>query len=243
MLPTVIWVMREAISPAGPAKGAHILIVDDDRRLRELLGRYLTETGFRTTAAADAKEAREAMARIVFDLIVLDIMLPGESGIELSAALRTNPRRTPVLLLTAMAEPEDRVRGLETGAEDYMVKPFEPRELVLRITTILRRRGPPAGMRERLRFGPLVYDPRRATLAHDDGDIRKLTSAEAALLAALALRAGETVSREELAAMSASAGRAVDVQVARIRRKLEPDPKEPRFLVTVWGRGYALRPD
>ena len=235
--------MSEAISPDGPAKGAHILIVDDDRRLRELLKRYLTETGFRTTAVGDAREARDALAHIAFDLIVLDVMLPGESGIELSAALRGDPRRTPVLLLTAMAEPEDRVLGLETGAEDYMVKPFEPRELVLRISTILRRRGPPAELHEHLRFGPLVYDTRRATLAHDDGNIRKLTSAEAALLAALALRAGETVSREELAAMSASAGRAVDVQVARIRRKLEPDPREPRFLVTVWGRGYALRPD
>lgn len=233
--------MREAISPAHSQDQPHILLVDDDERLRALLKRYLFTSGFRVTAMEEAEAARRAMLGVAFDLVVLDIMLPGESGLELSAALTEAGNSTPILLLTAMDEPEDRVRGLEAGAEDYMVKPFEPRELVLRIRTILRRRG--TARRETLRFGPLSWSAGRESLEHEDGTVRRLAPAEALLLSALSLRGGNTVSREELAVMSVGSGRAVDVQVARLRRKLEPDPKHPRYLVTVWGRGYALRPD
>ncbi len=233
--------MREAVSPTRQQELPHILLVDDDERLRTLLKRYLSGSGFRVTALEEAEAARRAMAGVAFDLVVLDIMLPGESGLELSAALAESGNSTPILLLTAMDEPEDRVRGLEAGAEDYMVKPFEPRELVLRIRTILRRRG--RVRRETLRFGPLAWNTGRETLEHENGEVRRLAPAEALLLSALSLRGGDTVSREELAVMSVGSGRAVDVQVARLRRKLEPDPKHPRYLVTVWGRGYALRPD
>ncbi len=233
--------MREAISPAHPQDLPHILLVDDDERLRALLKRYLSGSGFRVTAMEEAEAARRAMAGVAFDLVVLDIMLPGESGLELSAALTEAGHSTPILMLTAMDEPENRVRGLEAGAEDYMVKPFEPRELVLRIRTILRRRE--TARRETLRFGPLAWHAGRETLVHEDGSVRRLAPAEALLLGALSLRGGATVSREELAVMSVGSGRTVDVQVARLRRKLEPDPRHPRYLVTVWGRGYALRPD
>ena len=233
--------MREAISPAHSQDLPHILLVDDDERLRALLKRYLAGAGFRVTAMEEAEAARRAMAGVAFDLVVLDIMLPGESGLELSAALTASGNATPILLPTAMDEPEDRVRGLEAGAEDYMVKPFEPRELVLRIRTILRRRE--TTRRETLRFGPLAWTAGRESLEHEDGSVRRLAPGEAVLLSALSLRGGGTVSREELAVMSVGSGRAVDVQVARLRRKLEPDPKHPRYLVTIWGRGYALRPD
>ncbi len=233
--------MREAVSDALAEESSHILLVDDDDRLRGLLKRYLAGSGFRVTALAAAEAARRAMQGIAFDLLVLDILLPGESGLELSRALAAAGDPTPVLLLTAMDDPEDRVRGLETGAEDYMVKPFEPRELTLRIATILRRRQRPR--REALRFGPLAWRPGQETLEHDDGSVRRLAPAEAQLLGALSLRGGRTVSREELEVMSVATGRAIDVQVARLRRKLEPDPRHPRYLVTDWGRGYALRPD
>ncbi len=233
--------MREAISPARRPQQPHILLVDDDKRLRSLLKRYLSGAGFRVSALEEAKAARRALAGVAFDLIVLDIMLPGESGLELSQALSESGHPTPILLLTAMDEPEDRVRGLEAGAEDYMVKPFEPRELVLRIRTILRRRQ--VARRETLRFGPLTWSAGRETLEHEDGTASRLSPAEALLLGALSRRSGDTVSREELAVMSIGSGRGVDVQVARLRRKLEPDPRHPRYLVTVWGRGYALRPD
>jgi len=233
--------MREAISPARQPQQPHILLVDDDERLRALLKRYLSGVGFRVTALEETGAARRAMAGVAFDLIVLDIVLPGESGLELSKALSDSGNATPILLLTAMDEPEDRVRGLEAGAEDYMVKPFEPRELVLRIRTILRRRGMAA--RETLRFGPLTWSAGREALEHDDGTARGLSPAEALLLGALSLRRGAAVSREELGAKGVGSGRVVDVQVARLRRKLEPDPRHPRYLVTVWGRGYALRPD
>ena len=233
--------MREAISPAPSQELPHILLVDDDERLRALLQRYLSGSDFRVTAIAEAEAARRALAGMAFDLVVLDIMLPGESGLELSAALTASGNATPILLLTAMDEPKDRVRGLEAGAEDYMVKPFDPRELVLRMRTILRRRE--TARRETLRFGPLAWTAGREALEHEDGSVHRLAPAEAVLLNALSLRGGRTVSREELAAMSAGSGRAVDVQVARLRRKIEPDPKHPRYLVTDWGRGYALRPD
>jgi len=221
----------------------HLLVVDDDARLRELLRRYLSDSGFRVTLAADAGEARANLASFAFDLLVLDVMMPGESGIELIRALRGS-NRVPVMLLTAMAEPEDRVNGLEEGAEDYLAKPFEPRELVLRIRNILQRRPTADAAPPEIRFGAFRFDPARGELFRG-GDNVHLTAAEAGLLASLAQRAGEAVSREELSQAAHFSGnvRNVDVQMMRLRRKIEHDPRFPRYLHTVRGTGYALKPD
>ena len=224
----------------------HLLVVDDDSRLRELLRRYLSDNGFRVTLAADAREARASLASFAFDLIVLDVMMPGESGLDLTHALRADPKlpRVPVLLLTAMGEPEDRVKGLEIGAADYLPKPFEPRELVLRIRNILER-WPAAEETDRgLRFGAFRFDPARGELFRG-GQIVHLTAAEAGLLASLAARAGQAVSREDLSQAAQFSGniRNVDVQMTRLRRKIEPDPRYPRYLQTVRGTGYALKPE
>jgi two-component system phosphate regulon response regulator OmpR len=224
----------------------HLLVVDDDARLRELLRRYLSENGFRVTVAADAKEARANLASFAFDLIVLDVMMPGESGLDLTLALRGNRRdpRLPVLLLTAMAEPEDRVNGLEHGADDYLAKPFEPRELVLRIRNIIERRGIADETSRSVRFGIFRFDLARAELFRGS-QIVHLTAAEAGLLSSLAARAGEAVSREDLSQSAQVGGtvRNVDVQMTRLRRKIEPDPRYPRYLQTVRGTGYALKPE
>jgi len=221
----------------------HLLVVDDDARLRELLRRYLTDQGFRVTTAADAGEARARLASIAFDLLVLDVMMPGESGFDFTRGLRRDSR-IPILLLTAMAEPEDRINGLERGADDYLVKPFEPRELVLRIRNILQRVPQPAQAALELRFGACRLDLGRGEL-YRGGDAIHLTTAEAALLLALARRAGEAVSREALSQEAQFSGsvRTVDVQVTRLRRKIERDPKFPRYLQTVRGTGYVLKPD
>jgi two-component system phosphate regulon response regulator OmpR len=223
----------------------HLLVVDDDARLRELLRRYLFENGFRVTVAADAGEARANLASFAFDLIVLDVMMPGESGLDLTRALRAAPAPpVPILLLTAMAEPEDRVNGLEQGAADYLAKPFEPRELVLRIRNILERRGAPGAAERILRFGVFRFDIERAELFRGD-EIVRLTAAEAGLLSSLAAHAGEAVSREDLSQSATFGGsiRNVDVQMTRLRRKIEPDPRYPRYLQTVRGTGYALKPE
>jgi two-component system, OmpR family, phosphate regulon response regulator OmpR len=226
----------------------HLLVVDDDARLRDLLRRYLADNGFRVTAAADAGEARANLARFAFDLIVLDVMMPGESGLDLTKSLRANRRpRVPILLLTAMAEPEERVNGLEQGADDYLAKPFEPRELVLRIRNILERRGDAAAEpapRRDIRFGAFRFDAARGELFRGR-QLVHLTAAELGLLASLAAHAGEAVSRHELS-QSAQFGdsvRNVDVQMTRLRRKVEPDPRYPRYLQTVRGVGYVLKPD
>jgi len=227
----------------------HLLVVDDDARLRELLRRYLTDSGFRVTGAASAREARARLASFAFDLIVLDVMMPGENGLDLTRALRTERTAAgpvPVLLLTAMAEPEDRINGLEQGADDFLAKPFEPRELVLRIRNILQRRpaieepAPPPD----IRFGAFRFDPARTELFRGD-ELVRLTAAETALLSSLAQRAPQAVSREELSQSTQFSGnvRNVDVQMTRLRRKLERDPRNPRYLQTVRGTGYALRPD
>lgn len=224
-----------------PAPEPHLLVVDDDARLRELLRRYLSDSGFRVTTAADAAEARSNLASFAFDLIVLDVMMPGESGIELTRALRRDDR-TPVMLLTAMAEPEDRVNGLEQGADDYLAKPFEPRELVLRIRNLLQRRpAADAGARE-IRFGGNRFDTIRGDL-YRGSELVRLTAAEAGLLSLLAKRVGEAVSREELSASCSGNVRNVDVQMTRLRRKIESDPRFPRYLQTVRGIGYLLKPD
>jgi len=227
----------------------HLLVVDDDARLRNLLHRYLTDSGFRVTGVADAQEARAQLASFAFDLIVLDVMMPGESGLDLTRALRSETPasgRVPVLLLTAMAEPEDRINGLEQGADDFLAKPFEPRELVLRVRNILQRQpaaeepAPPPD----IRFAGFRFDLARGELFRGGAHVR-LTAAEAALLSSLAQHAPHAVSREELSQSAQFSGnvRNVDVQMTRLRRKVEPDPRNPRYLQTVRGTGYALRPD
>jgi two-component system, OmpR family, phosphate regulon response regulator OmpR len=224
----------------------HLLVVDDDARLRELLRRYLSDQGFRVTLAADGEEARNSLISFTFDLLVLDVMMPGESGLDLTRALRQPDRsRLPILLLTAMAEPEDRIKGLEHGADDYLVKPFEPRELVLRIRNILDRRGSSSnGPEQALRFGAFRYDLSRGLLFRG-AEMVHLTTAEAGLLASLAARPGEAVSREDLSQSGHFSGnvRNVDVQMTRLRRKIEADPRYPRYLQTVRGTGYALKPE
>jgi two-component system phosphate regulon response regulator OmpR len=228
------------------ADAPHLLVVDDDSRLRALLQRFLSEQGFRVTAAADAAAARHAMAGFEFDLMVLDVMMPGENGLELAESLRRAGQDVPIIMLTARGAPDDRIAGLEAGVDDYLGKPFDPRELALRIRTILRRAAPPPA---ELSAGPVQlgtrwFDPQRVELRGPEGVLR-LTGGEASLLAALAARPNEVLSREEIATAlgTPEAGeRAIDVQVTRLRRKIEPDPREPRFIQTVRHRGYVLRP-
>jgi two-component system phosphate regulon response regulator OmpR len=228
------------------ADAPHLLVVDDDARLRALLQRFLSEQGFRVTAAADAAAARHALAGFAFDLMVLDVMMPGENGLELAESLRREGQDVPIIMLTARGAPDDRIAGLEAGVDDYLGKPFDPRELALRIRTILRRAAPPPA---ELSAGPVQlgtrwFDPQRVELRGPEGALR-LTGGEASLLAALAARPNEVLSREEIAAAlgTPEAGeRAIDVQVTRLRRKIEPDPREPRFIQTVRHRGYVLRP-
>ncbi len=225
---------------------AHILVVDDDARLRALLSRYLAGEGFRVTTAESAGDARAKLRAINPDMLVLDVMMPGESGLELTEALRREQgHEVPVLLLTARGTPEDRIAGFEAGADDYLGKPFEPRELVLRIRAMLRRALPPAGAPAGpVQLGSLEFDPDRGELRGPQGPIR-LTGGEAALLGALARKPNEVLSREDIAAalgMDEAGERAIDVQVTRLRRKVETDPREPRFLHTVRGRGYVLKP-
>jgi two-component system phosphate regulon response regulator OmpR len=231
----------------------HLLVVDDDERIRGLLQKFLQRQGFAVTTARDAGQARALMAGLVFDLIVLDVMLPGEDGVALTRSLRAAGNRAPVLLLTARGETTHRIEGLEAGADDYLAKPFEPRELVLRIGAVLRRSDAlppapaPAPGAARLRIGAFSFDPGAGTLAGDAGAPR-LTAAEAALLRALAARPGETLARADLVAALAREGgeapsaRAVDVQITRLRRKLGDDPRAPRLLHTVRGEGYRLDP-
>jgi len=221
----------------------HILAVDDDDRLRELLRKFLSENGFRVSAARDAADARLKLASLEFDLIILDLMMPGENGLDFAADLR-KINSTPILMLTAMAESEDRIAGLEKGADDYLTKPFEPRELLLRINNILRRQPEPTEAPTDVQMGDVVFDRTHDTLSRD-GDLIRLTSIEAALLKVLAENSNVVLSREELIDRTGTdgGGRAVDVQVTRLRRKIEQDPKLPRYLQTVRGKGYVLRPD
>lgn len=220
----------------------HILVVDDDNRLRRLLQRYLTEHGYHVTTAADAEEAKASLRNFAYDLLVLDVMLPGQNGISLTSELRQDAD-LPILLLTALGESDDRVNGLSAGADDYLVKPFDPRELLLRIATILRRAAPPVPSQGPLRFGPFTFDPEAATLWRGDERIH-LTDAELSLLQALAAQPGTPLSRHELARLSRVTGsdRAIDTQIARLRRKLEPEPRRPSHLLTKRGEGYVLKP-
>ncbi|SNT68636.1 response regulator [Paracoccus seriniphilus] len=229
---------------------AHILIVDDDERIRALLGRFLRKNAFMVTMARDAAQARRLLSGLEFDLIVLDVMMPGEDGFALTRALRQKIQ-TPILLLTARGDIEDRITGLESGADDYLPKPFEPRELLLRIEAILRRI--PAAETAQPKFlslGQLRYDTEKGELWQGES-IMRLTGTEQALLRKLAASLGEPVSRAELIEDLGRGGsedgdnseRAIDVQITRLRRKIEADPKEPRFLQTVRGTGYMLMAD
>jgi two-component system, OmpR family, phosphate regulon response regulator OmpR len=218
----------------------HLLVVDDDRRIRDLLSRYLRAEGYRVTTADNAAEARAKLDGLAFDLLVLDVMMPGESGFELAKSLRTSST-VPILMLTARDEKESRIEGLEIGADDYVAKPFEPRELSLRIANILKRAQPPAAPPvESLRFGEFVFHVTRGELRRGE-DVVRLTDREREMLRLLAARPGETVPRQALAGNGGDVGeRAVDVQVNRLRRKIERDPANPLFVQTVRGIGYRL---
>ena len=234
------------------AAAPHLLIVDDDERIRGLLQKFLIRNGFLVTAARDAAHARRLLAGLEFNLIVLDVMMPGEDGLSLTRDLRTR-MATPILLLTARGETRERIEGLEAGADDYLAKPFEPKELLLRINAILRRvpetvtAGP-----KYLSLGPLRYEIERGELWQGDQPVR-LTATEAALMRIFATRPGAVIGRADLidelgrdrtASTEEGLGdRAVDVQITRLRRKIEPDPREPRYLQTVRGLGYMLAPD
>ncbi|MBS0473382.1 MAG: response regulator transcription factor [Proteobacteria bacterium] len=221
----------------------HLLVVDDDERLRGLLTRYLTSNGYRVTAAADAADARSLMKSLAFDLLVLDVMMPGESGFDLTKSVRQSSK-VPILILTARGEAEDRIEGLELGADDYLAKPFEPRELVLRVSALLRRAAPPAhAAHAEVRMGDAVYDPERGQLRRKGKPVH-LTSSEASLLKLFAANAGRSFSRGDLCTrLGVALERSIDVQVTRLRRKIEEDPKLPLYLQTVRGVGYVLVPD
>ncbi len=227
------------------SESPQILLVDDDARLRGLLRRYLGEQGFRVTTAESAADAREKLRSLDFDLMVLDVMMPGETGLQLTEDLRSDRApATPILLLTARGAPEDVVAGFEAGADDYLGKPFDPRVLLVRIRAMLRRASPPPSPAGPLQLGEASFDPARAELVTPTSRVR-LTGAELSLLVAFAARPHEILSREVLAAaleMDEASERAIDVQVTRLRRKIEPDPREPRFLHTVRGKGYVLKP-
>jgi two-component system phosphate regulon response regulator OmpR len=219
----------------------HILVVDDDSRIRDLLARYLQDNGFRVTTAVDAASARATMRSLAFDLLILDVMMPQESGLEFARVLRSESH-VPILMLTARAGPEQRIEGLETGVDDYLAKPFEPRELLLRVSNVLRRGGASPSSGE-VRMGDFVFHISRGELKRD-GETVRLTERERDLLRYFAQRPGMPVSRHELAKGSDSGGeRAVDVQINRLRRKIEHDPANPVYLQTVRGKGYILYPE
>lgn len=239
----------------------HVLIIDDDERLRDLIGRFLADHGFRVTSAAAAQEARDRLEGIIFDILVVDIMMPEESGLDFVRQLKQgSANNPPCLMLTAMGEPGHRLHGLESGADDYMTKPFEPLELVLRIKNLLARRpspspnmpftspqgspqgGTPDG--DSIRFGPHLFDLARQQLT-TAGQRQHLTSAEKTLLACFCANPGQTLSREQLSDMLGGQmeGRSIDVAVARLRRKIEPNSSKPIYLLTARGQGWSLESD
>jgi two-component system, OmpR family, phosphate regulon response regulator OmpR len=218
---------------------AHILAVDDDDRLRELLKRFLAREGHDITTAKDAASARRLMTTMSFDLVVLDVMMPGEDGLSLLKSVREKKQDTPVILLTARGLPAERIEGLRIGADDYLSKPFEPEELALRIASILKRAAPEAPVEE-IKLAGMVFHVAKGELRRD-GRLVRLTESETQLLSILAQRAGAAISRHELAVLTAAGvERSVDVQVTRLRRKIERDPREPVHLQTVRGVGYRL---
>ena len=232
--------MQNSAAPL-PDDAPHLLVVDDDRRIRDLLSRFLQREGYRVTTAKNAPDARAKLDGLTFDLLILDVMMPGETGFELAKSLRQTSQ-VPILMLTARAETENRINGLEIGADDYVAKPFEARELSLRIASILKRTQPatPPPPAESVRFGPFVFHISRGELRRGD-ELIHLTDREKDILRLLAAHPGETVPRLSLAGSGAAAGeRAVDVQVNRLRRKIEQDPANPLFVQAVRGIGYRL---
>lgn len=227
----------------------HLLIVDDDERIRELLKKFLMRHGFLVTSARDAAHARRILSGLDFDMIVLDVMMPGEDGMSLTRGIRETSM-TPIMLLTAKGDTEDRIKGLEAGADDYLPKPFEPKELLLRINAILRRMPEVKesdAVPKVLHLGSIRYDIERAEMWQGDETVR-LTATESQLMKIFAATPGEPVSRTKLVEdlgrdKGQSQERAVDVQITRLRRKIEADPKQPRYLQTVRGAGYMLAPD
>jgi two-component system phosphate regulon response regulator OmpR len=231
-----------ARSDALPDDAPHILLVDDDQRIRDLLSRYLFESGIRVTPAPDTASARSAMRGLRFDLVILDVMMPGESGLDLARELKRGSE-IPICMLTARSEPEDRIEGLEAGVDDYLPKPFEPRELLLRLKNILRRGKTRPGNADELRMGDFVFHISRGELKKGEETI-KLTERERDMLRLFAVRPGIAIARHELANDDASGSeRAVDVQINRLRRKIETDPSNPVYLQTVRSKGYILYTD
>lgn len=239
--------MSETLAKAvrnGPDDDApHILVIDDDRRIRSLLSRFLAEQGFRVSTAADAAGARNILTGLDFDLLVVDVMMPGETGLELVGSF-SKLRQTPILMLTARSELDDRLAGLEAGADDYLAKPFDPRELLLRINNILRRGQPGPMLKvENVRFGPFTFSLSRRELRRGTEVIR-LTDREQEILLLFAAKPGETIQRLDLLGTEGEVGeRTVDVQINRLRRKVESDPANPLWLQTVRGIGYRLNVD
>jgi two-component system phosphate regulon response regulator OmpR len=231
----------------SPDQKPHILVVDDDARLRLLLSRFLTENGFLVTTATDAADAREILKYLAYDILILDVMMPGEDGMALTKGLKDEGFNTPVLLLTALGETEQRINGLEAGADDYLPKPFEPRELLLRLHAILRRTqaAKPAEQKSVLPLGRWQLDVEKGELQDAGGERVLLTSVEHTLVRALASRKGEVVSREDLAEMCemSASERSIDVQITRLRKKVEDDPRVPKYIQTVRGKGYVLWAD
>lgn len=227
------------IAPDAP----HLLVVDDDKRLRDLISAYLLDNGFNVTTAIGAADARVKLSLFKIDLIVLDVMMKDETGLQFLEKFRNEGQVTPVLMLTARGESDDRIAGFEAGADDYLPKPFEPRELVLRLSAILKRQPKPKPMME-IKLGRWRFIPERDELVSGD-ETQRLSAVESSLLRAMAEQPGEIISREALVARQplASNERTIDVQVTRLRRKIEVDPKQPRYLITVRGEGYVLRPD
>ncbi len=224
----------------------HILIVDNDMRIRSLLKKYLSENGFRTSVAADAREAQEQIGLLTFDLMVLDVMMPGITGLELTELLRRKKNPIPILLLTARTEVEDRIEGLTMGADDYLSKPFDPKELLLRVHSILRRSQldsqPVSAPPEEVKFGPFIFNYQRGELRNGEDRVT-LTTREIDVIRRLTAERGRIVTREDLSEDHNVSERAIDVQINRLRRKIEPDPRDPIYLQTVRGSGYLLQTD
>ena len=230
-----------------------LVVVDDDARIRDLLRRYLTQEGFEVMVAEDSKALNRILLRDTVDLIVLDLMMPGEDGLSICRRLRAGGDRTPIIMLTAKGEDVDRIVGLEVGADDYLGKPFNPRELLARVHAVLRRRPPqeapgaPSSENETVTFGPFSFDLGARTL-HKDGQEMSLTTGEFAMLKALVRHPRQPLSREKLAQLARGRefepfDRSLDVQVSRLRKLVEQDPASPRYIQTVWGVGYVFVPD
>lgn len=220
----------------------NVLVVDDDERLRNLLSKFLRENGFVVTTAVDAKDARNKIQSIDFDIVIMDVMMPGEDGVECTKSLKSEGLETPIILLTALGDVENRIKGFESGADDYLPKPFEPRELLLRINAILKRLASVPDTEDNLSIGKWSFDQERGELVADEERL-PLTQVENNLLKALYSKRNEVVSRENLAEICGldAAERTIDVQITRLRKRIEEDTKIPKYIQTIRGKGYILR--